>query len=206
MSTAEPRDPEPDVPDPAAALRLLAARVAAEGPPLAVVREEPASPPAFGLLASAGPRTAPKGGVYAFVVEAVREGYLCHYGIPRVLESPDPDLALLAGDLFYAIGISTLARLGDDQSVHLLSDLIVVSAELQSGGRRDEAEVFWVARILALACGSDDEHVRLVAALIGAGPGSVEALEAWSDRTAATNGISRHIDEVRHLIHFGSHP
>lgn len=206
MSTTEPRDSEPDVPEPAAALRLLAARVAAEGPPLSVVREEPAAPPAFGLLASAGPRTAPKGGVYAFVVEAVREGYLCHYGIPRVIESPDSDLALLAGDLFYAIGISTLAQLGDDQSVHLLSDLIVVSAELRSAGRREEAEAFWIARILALACGSDDEHVQLATALSRAAPGSVEALEAWSDRTAAANGISRHIGEVRHLIHFASNP
>lgn len=206
MSTTEPRDSEPDVPEPAAALRLLAARVAAEGPPLSVVREEPAAPPAFGLLASAGPRTAPKGGVYAFVVEAVREGYLCHYGIPRVIESPDSDLALLAGDLFYAIGISTLAQLGDDQSVHLLSDLIVVSAELRSAGRREEAEAFWIARILALACGSDDEHVQLATALSRAAPGFVEALEAWSDRTAAANGISRHIGEVRHLIHFASNP
>jgi hypothetical protein len=206
MSPAETSRPDLESPEPAGALRLLAARVASEGPPLVVVKEEPASAPAFGLLASAGPQTAPKGGVYAFVVEAVREGYLCHYEIPRVLESPDPDLALLAGDLFYAIGISTLARLGDNESVRLLSDLIVVSAELRSSGRRDDAEAFWVARILALACGSDDDHVRLTAALTAAEPGSVTALDAWSDRTAATNGIGRHIDEVRQLIHFAPNP
>jgi len=206
MSDDDRRKTESGAPAAADALRLLAARVASEGPPLAVVREEPADAPAFGLLASAGPRTASRGGVYAFVVEAVREGYLCHYEIPRVVESPDPDLALLAGDLFYAIGLSTLAELGDDESVRLLSDLIVVSAELRSSGRRDDAEVFWVARVLALACGSDDEHVRLTAALGRAEPGSVKALEAWSDRTATTNGIGRHIDEVRHLIHFAPNP
>lgn len=206
MSPTESRQSDPEMPEPADALRLLAARVASEGPPLVVVKEEPEAAPAFGMLASAGPRTASNGGVYAFVVEAVREGYLCHYEIPRVLETPDPDLALLAGDLFYAIGISTLARLGDDESVRLLSDLIVVTAELRSSGRREDAEAFWVARILALACGSDPEHVRLTAALKGAETGSARELEAWSDRTAATNGISRHIDEVRHLIHFAPNP
>jgi hypothetical protein len=140
------------------------------------------------------------------VVEAVREGYLCHHEIPRLLERPDPDLALLAGDLFYAIGINTLATLGDEESVHLLSDLIVVSAELRSSGRREDAETFWIARVLALACGSDAEHVRLTAALGRAGSGSVEALDAWSDRTAAAHGMSRHIDEVRQLIHFAPSP
>jgi hypothetical protein len=198
--------PTPELPEPADALRLLAARVASEGPPLSVVRHDPAAAPAFGLLASAGPRTAPRAGAYAFVVESVREGYLCHYEIPRVLESPDPDLALLAGDLFYAIGLSALAQLGDDESVRLLSDLIVVSAELRSSGRREDTEAFWVARLVALSCGFDDEYVRLGRALRDAETGSRKALEAWSDRTAATNGISRHIDEVRHLIHFAPNP
>lgn len=209
MSVTGPRPPQPapsEQPQPRDVLRLLAARVASEGPPLSVVSEEPAAAPAFGLLAAAGPRTARQGGVYAFVVEAVREGYLCHYEIPRVLDSPDPDLALLAGDLFYAIGISTLAELADDESVRLLSDLIVVSAELRSSGRREDAEAFWIARVLALACGSDAEHVRLTAALAGAESGSVQELDAWSDRTAESNGISRHIDEVRHLIHLGVNP
>ncbi|MEX0620898.1 MAG: hypothetical protein WD181_04885 [Solirubrobacterales bacterium] len=206
MSSTSPLLTESGAPEPADALRLLAARVEREGPPLTAVEKEPAAPPAFGLLAAAGPRTAPQGGVYAFVVEAVREGYLCHYGIQRVLESPDPDLALLAGDLFYAIGISTLAALGDDDSVSLLSDLIVVSAELRSVGRRDAAETFWLARVLALTCGSDAEHVDLTRALGGAETGSEKELDAWTDRTAAVNGISRHIDEVRHLIDFQKNP
>jgi hypothetical protein len=195
-----------DQPEADDALRRLAARVAAEGPPLAVVREEPDAPPAFGRLGAAGPRTASQARVYSFVVEAVREGYLCHYETPRVLDSPDPDLALLAGDLFYAIGISALAELGDNESVRLLSDLIIVSAELRSDGRRTDAEAFWTARILALSCGSDADHVRLVRSLKRAEAGSRKALEEWSDRIATANGIGRHIDEVRQLIHFAANP
>jgi hypothetical protein len=181
---------------------MLAARVALEGPPLIVVESEPEAPPAFGLLAAAGPRTAFRGAVYSFVVEAVREGYLCHYESPRVIRDADSDLALLAGDLFYAIGISTLADLGDGQSVELLSELIVVSAELRSTGHREQAEAFWLAQTLALACGTDADHARLSASLRAADTGSVAELDAWSDRVAAANQISRNIDEVRHLIHF----
>ncbi len=47
------------------------------------------------------------------MVEAVREGYLLHYGEPRLLAGHDADLALLAGDYLYALGIERLAALGD---------------------------------------------------------------------------------------------
>ena len=120
------------------ALERLAEMVQGEGPPLAprepqVARNE--GDPQFGELAAAGPRTAPLSGDYAFVVEAVREGYLCHYGKSRILDDPDPDLALLAGDLFYAIGIRGLAELDDLQSTGILSDLIRVAAGLQAATR-----------------------------------------------------------------------
>ena len=45
---------------------------------------------------AAGPRAVGAEGDYAFVVEAVREGYLLHYGEPRILGGVEPDLALLA--------------------------------------------------------------------------------------------------------------
>ena len=45
----------------------------------------------------------------AFVLEAVREGYLLHYGEPRAFEGMDPDLRLLAGDALYALGLARLA-------------------------------------------------------------------------------------------------
>ncbi len=59
--------------------------------------------PALGLLAAAGPRAAEAPGEYALVIESIREGYLLHYGEPRVVVGADPDLALLAGDYLYAL-------------------------------------------------------------------------------------------------------
>ena len=44
------------------------------------------------------------------MVEAVREGYLLHYGEPRVLAGHDSDLAVLAGDYLYALGSSASPR------------------------------------------------------------------------------------------------
>jgi len=186
------------------AMRQLAARVAAEGPPLEVARSRPPTGPAFAELAASGPRTSSDPDAYAFVVEAVREGYLCHYDVSRVLDQPDPDLALLAGDLFYAIGISALAELEDGESVRILSNLIRVSAELRSEDRRSDAESVWSAAILALACGSDDEYEGLSEALWTGDRAVAEALDEWSLSLADTNGLGRILAEVREAIHFAS--
>ena len=47
-----------------------------------------------------------------FVLEAVYEGYLMHYGEPRAFAGMDADLRLLAGDALYALGLSRLAATG----------------------------------------------------------------------------------------------
>ena len=73
-----------------------------------------------------GPRRTPA--EYALVVESVLEGYLLHYGRPRLLDTADEDLRLLAGDYLYALGLSRLARLGDLEAVRALADLITLCA------------------------------------------------------------------------------
>lgn len=82
-------------------------------------------------------------GEYAPVIEAVREGYLLHYGEPRLLAGHDDDLALLAGDYLYALGIERLAALGDTDAVLALADLISACAQLHVEGREDEAAGRW---------------------------------------------------------------
>ena len=82
---------------------------------------------------------------YADVFEAVREGYLLHYGEPRLLAGNDEDLALLAGDYLYALGIERLAALGDTDAVLALADLIAASAQLHTQGRAEELAGRWRA-------------------------------------------------------------
>jgi hypothetical protein len=89
----------------------------------------------------------------SFVLEAVYEGYLMHYGTPRLFERLDDDLRLLAGDTLYAVGLSRLAESGDLEAVAELSDLISRSARAHVEGRSAEAADMWErsARKLAAA-------------------------------------------------------
>jgi hypothetical protein len=78
-----------------------------------------------------------------FVLEAVYEGYLMHYGEPRAFTGMDEDLRLLAGDALYALGLARLADSGDLEAVAVLSDLISGSAQAQAEGRPADAEALW---------------------------------------------------------------
>ncbi len=92
-------------------------------------------------------------GEYALVMEAVREGYLLHYGESRLISGHDQDLALLAGDYLYALGLDRLAAIGDTDAVAVLSELISRCAQLHAEGRGDEVDPLWVeaSRRLGLA-------------------------------------------------------
>jgi hypothetical protein len=136
--------------DPKDALRLLAARLREEDTPISPHVVETDEGPVFGLLAALGPRAAAAPGEYSLVVEAVREGYLLHYGEPRLLCGHDADLALLAGDYMYALGIERLAALGDAEAVVLLAGLISCCAQLHAEEREQEVPALWRASALAI--------------------------------------------------------
>jgi hypothetical protein len=76
--------------------------------------------------------------------EAVREGYLLHYDEGRIVAPEgDPDLALLAGDRLYALGLDRLAQAGDLDAVAALAELIAECAVARSAGERERAESAW---------------------------------------------------------------
>jgi hypothetical protein len=144
--------------DPADSLHLLAAQLRAEETPISPHVVDPAEPPVFGLLATAGPRATADPAEYSLVVEAVREGYLLHYGEPRLLAGHDADLGLLAGDYLYALGIERLSALGDTDAVRELADLISLCAQLHAEGREDDAPDLWQASATAVGEGPSEEH------------------------------------------------
>jgi hypothetical protein len=133
------------VAEPSAALRVLADQLRSEDTPIAAHVIDAAASPDLGLIAADGPRAAAAPGEYALVVESVREGYLLHYGEPRLLAGHDPDLGLLAGDYLYALGLDRLAALGDTEAVAVLSELISRCAQLHAEGRGDEVGELWPA-------------------------------------------------------------
>jgi hypothetical protein len=89
-----------------------------------------------------------------FVLEAVYEGYLLHYGLPRLFDGMDGDMRLLAGDALYALGLARLAERGDLRAVSELSDLISRSAQAHAEHRGGAVEQLWDAAARVLATGA----------------------------------------------------
>ncbi|MGI8846483.1 MAG: hypothetical protein ACR2HC_10010 [Thermoleophilaceae bacterium] len=86
-----------------------------------------------------------------FVLEAVYEGYLMHYGTPEAFHGMDPDLRLLAGDALYALGLARLAERRDLDAVSELSDLITLTARAHAEGTPERALSLWLATAKALS-------------------------------------------------------
>lgn len=91
-----------------------------------------------------------------FVLEAVYEGYLMHYGEPRAFEGMDADLRLLAGDALYALGLARLADRGDLDAVAELADLITLTARAHAEGAGGRAVSLWLASATALSEGGGE--------------------------------------------------
>jgi hypothetical protein len=78
-----------------------------------------------------------------YVLEAVYEGYLLHYGVPRLVATEDEDLRLLAGDSLYALGLARLSEEGDLPGVARLADLITGCAKAHAEGNQPLADGLW---------------------------------------------------------------
>lgn len=180
--------------EPALALRALAAELRAENSVVTPYVVDPTAEPALGLLAAGGPRAATHPAAYALVVESVREGYLLHYRRGRVVADADADLALLAGDYLYALGLERLAALGDLEAVRELCDLISLAAQVHdrdgdSAQVETELATLWLACATAIAAGATPAHEEAKAALRRGSGGAAEALWAVADAAAAKAGI-----------------
>jgi len=149
---------------------------------------ESAEAPVLASFVALGPRCKSAPEEYAFVIEAIREGYLLHYGQPRIVAGADSDLALLAGDHLYAMGLERLARLGDLETVRELADLISLGAQL--GGEGREAAALWIASATAIAAGGSDEHEAAKAALRRGEEAAAARLQAEARARAGKAGLA----------------
>jgi hypothetical protein len=150
------------------ALARLAQVVREEGGLLAETVVDPSADGHLGGVAAAGPKATDRQDDYALLVEAIHEGYLQHYGNGRVLRPEDPDLALLAGDRLYALGLARLAELGDLEAVAELADVISLAAQAHAEGVPDRAAAIWNAGAAAVGSGPSADHEAAKAAWRGA--------------------------------------
>jgi hypothetical protein len=81
---------------------------------------------------------------YALGLETIYEGYLVHYGRPRLLEPEDDDTALVLGDYLYAQGLARIASLGGVDAVGDLAELISLCAQARADGREGDGAA-WAA-------------------------------------------------------------
>ena len=81
---------------------------------------------------------------FALGLETIYEGYLVHYGRPRLFAPPDGDAALLLGDYLYAHGLVRIAELGDVDAIRRLADLISLCAQLRATAAPGDGEA-WAA-------------------------------------------------------------
>jgi len=110
---------------------------------------------------------------FALATETIYEGYLLHYGRPRLFAPADADTAVLLGDYLYAHGLVRLARLEDVDAVADLAELISLCTQLRAERAPAEADgAAWAATAALLGSGNGLlEHARAALRLDrGAGP------------------------------------
>jgi hypothetical protein len=137
-------------------------------------------------IAARGPRAAGRREEYELLVEAIYEGYLLHYGAPRVVRVPEADLKLLAGDRLYAIGLARLVELGDTLAVAELADTITLSALAQGAGRRSLADAVWAAGARAVGWGPSEVHGRAKDLVLAGASNAIEAMRTSAKADAAS--------------------
>jgi hypothetical protein len=99
---------------------------------------------------------------YAIGLETIYEGYLVHYGRPRMFRPLDDDEALLLGDYLYAHGLVRIAQLGEIEVVAALADLIARCAHLRAEGRPGDGDA-WAETAASLG-GGDGNVAQALAA------------------------------------------
>jgi hypothetical protein len=112
---------------------------------------------------------------YALGLETIYEGYLLHYGRPRLFAPAEADTALLLGDYLYAHGLVRVAEVGPVEAITDLAALISLCAQLRADGLPGDGEV-WASTAATLGRG---EEARL---RWRAGPEAEEALESHERR------------------------
>ena len=93
---------------------------------------------------------------YRLGLETIYEGYLLHYGRPRLFSPADGDTALLLGDYLYAHGLVRIAERHVVEAVADLAELISICAQVRAEGRRDDGPA-WAASASCLGAGALDD-------------------------------------------------
>ncbi len=127
---------------------------------------------------------------FALGVETIYEGYLLHYGRPRLFAPADEDTALLLGDYLYAHGLVRIAATGSTAAVRDLAELISLCSQARANGS-DGDWVVWAATCAVL--GEDLlEDARTALRERGDGSPLERAARSAADEDELDHALARH--------------
>jgi hypothetical protein len=126
-------------------------------------------------------------------LETIYEGYLVHYGSPRLFEPFDPDTALLLGDYLYAHGLVRIAAAGDVHAVSDLSELISLCSQLRAEDASGDGPL-WAATAALLGAGSRLDEPRAALRLHGDATALDAAARAAAGDAAVELALGAHAD------------
>jgi hypothetical protein len=126
---------------------VIAQEAGAESPLWAdALRADPEHEPVFSPLGEER---------WALGLETIYEGYLLHYGRPRLFAPADRHTALLLGDYLYAHGLVRLAQLEIVSAVADLAELISLCTQLRAEHAAPAADgAAWAATAAMLGSGN----------------------------------------------------
>jgi hypothetical protein len=132
---------------------------------------------------------------YALGLETIYEGYLVHYGSPRLFAPPDADTALLLGDYLYAHGLVRIASFGEVDAVADLSELISLCSQLRAENAEGDGPL-WAATAALLGGGALDE-ARAALRLRGETGALDETARVASGDEAVERALAAHAEHFR---------
>jgi hypothetical protein len=131
---------------------------------------------------------------WALGLETIYEGYLLHYGRPRLFSSAEPDTALLLGDYLYAHGLVRVAEYEDVAAVADLAELISLCAQVRADGTNGDGAA-WAATAALLGTGALDEARNALRMGRDAGP-LAELAQAAAGPVAVESALAAHSSRV----------
>jgi hypothetical protein len=132
---------------------------------------------------------------YALGIETIYEGYLLHYGRPRLFAPEDGDTALLLGDYLYAHGLVRIEQVGSVEAVNDLAELIALCAYLRAEGIQGDGAV-WAATASAL--GQGELEAGRSSLRLDNDPGPLERLaRARAGERAVDEALAAHRERLR---------
>jgi hypothetical protein len=128
---------------------------------------------------------------FAVGLETIYEGYLMHYGRPRLFAAGDRDTRILLGDYLYAHGLVRVAEHGDTALVSDLAELLSLCAQLRAEATPGEPiadGVLWAATHALIGSGNGDLAVAREALR---DRGDARPLAALAARVAGEDAVER---------------